>query len=110
MPQFPKSKKRPWQSHTKAQSGRKVKTNFYHKPEWRKVRKLYINTNPLCEECLRNGKTTPGTMVDHIKPINREDPYNTHNGIYGEPLDESNLQTLCERCHAKKSAKERWGK
>ena len=110
MPNFPKSKKRPWIPERKAQEGRKVKNTFYHTTVWRKVRKLYINTNPLCEECARQGITTPGTMVDHIKPINREDPYKTHFGNYGEPLDESNLQTLCERCHAKKSAKERWGK
>ena len=35
-------------------------------------------------------------MVDHIKPIS----------IGGDRLHQSNLQTLCNSCHNKKSAKE----
>ena len=110
MPTFPKSKKRPWVSEREAQEGRKVTNTFYHTTQWRKVRKQYISENPLCEECLRNGRTTPGTMVDHKKQINRIDTFDTKNGKYGEPLDFDNLQTLCDRCHAKKSGKERWGR
>ena len=36
-------------------------------------------------------------MVDHIKPINKG----------GSKLDIDNLQSLCNRCHALKSAKEK---
>jgi 5-methylcytosine-specific restriction endonuclease McrA len=35
-------------------------------------------------------------MVDHIKPM--------HDG--GESLDSSNLQTLCNACHARKRGQE----
>ena len=110
MPTFPKSRKRPWLPERKAQEGRKVKNPFYHSTEWRKFRKMYIQMHPLCEQCLKKGITTSGTVVDHIIPINRIDAYDTQNGKYGEPLSFANVQTLCESCHARKSGKERWRK
>lgn len=111
MPIFPKSRKRPWQSEpAKPQQGRKVTTKFYHSTAWRKFRNRYISENPLCVECYLEGKSVAGHVVDHIKQINREDPYNTHFGVYGEPLDEDNVQTLCHHHHNKKSGKERWKK
>ena len=86
---------------------RRVRNPFYQSKEWRKCRNQYIKQNPICEECDREGKTTPGKEVDHIQRINSADAYDTHGGRYGEPLDWDNLQTLCTRHHAQKSAKER---
>jgi 5-methylcytosine-specific restriction endonuclease McrA len=43
--------------------------------------------------------------VDHIKSINKEDPYNTEFGKYGEALNQTNLQALCHECHNSKSGK-----
>ena len=63
---------------------------------WRKVRKMYLNKNPLCVECLKSGIITPATVVDHIEP---------HKGDYGKFWDEDNMQSLCESCHNRKTAK-----
>jgi 5-methylcytosine-specific restriction protein A len=52
--------------------------------------------SPICEHCLLEGKYTKFHTIDHIKPIAEG----------GEALDLDNLQTLCEPCHRKKSAKE----
>jgi 5-methylcytosine-specific restriction enzyme A len=80
----------------------KVSQRFYQSEEWKLVRKRKLQLNPLCEECLRQGKLTKATMVDHIKPIKEG----------GAPLDLANLQSLCWSCHSRKSAEEgsRWGK
>ena len=51
----------------------------------------------MCEECSRLGRLTPAQMVDHIVPINKG----------GGGLDKSNLQSLCNACHARKSAKDK---
>lgn len=57
--------------------------------DWTKVRNAFINENPLCEDCLARGGTTPAREVHHIKPIE----------FGGERLEWSNLVSLCSKCH-----------
>ena len=70
--------------------------SFYKTPEWLAVRKLQLQQHPFCEECLKAGKRTKATMVDHVKPIKEG----------GEKLNLSNLQSLCWACHSRKSVEE----
>lgn len=58
--------------------------------KWRKIRNRYINNNPLCEECLKDGRFTKAEEVHHILPLRR-----------GGNHDESNLMALCKSCHSK---------
>lgn len=69
---------------------------------WRRTRLRYLTEHPLCVECQKVGKLTPANTVDHIKP---------HKGDKELFWDESNWQSLCQRCHSVKTAKEdgRWG-
>lgn len=70
----------------------------YQSKKWKKVRRIALERdNHLCQSCLDEGRVTPGNTVDHKVAIN--------NG--GHPYMLANLQTLCERCHAKKSQTER---
>mgnify|MGYP005990034541 FL=1 len=96
MPTLPKARKRNWIKSMPKQIRQHDNTTFYHSKAWRMTRKFYIKDNPLCEHCKRKGITTAGQMVDHIKPIT----------LGGNMLHQSNLQTLCNKCHAKKSAYE----
>lgn len=64
---------------------------------WRKASKAYLHAHPLCAECLRHGRYTKATVVDHIKP---------HRGDPELFWDESNWQPLCKRCHDRKSMTE----
>lgn len=75
---------------------------FYKTPEWRYARKKQLDTQPFCEECLKEGKRTKATMVDHIVPIKQG----------GDKFAPSNLQSLCWSCHSRKSVLEgsRWAK
>ncbi len=56
---------------------------------------MYLRAHPLCEKKMGTdlgiGCGQPARVVDHIKPINQG----------GETTD-SNLQSLCERCHNRK--------
>ena len=96
MPTLPKGKNRSWIPKAKQQDRQHDNSSFYHSKGWRMTRKFYIKANPLCEQCTREGRTTGGQMVDHIKPVS----------IGGSRLEQSNLQTLGNSCHNKKSAKE----
>jgi 5-methylcytosine-specific restriction enzyme A len=70
---------------------------FYQGKLWKATRRSYIAAHPLCEECQRKGVTTEGKVVDHVVPIKQG----------GDLYKIQNLQTLCDRCHAIKSGKER---
>ena len=96
MPTLPKGRSRSWIPKAKPQNRQHDNSNFYHSKGWRMTRKFYIKANPLCEQCTRDGRTTGGQMVDHIRQIT----------MGGDRLHQSNLQTLCNSCHNKKNAKE----
>ena len=61
---------------------------------WQKARKLYLNAHPLCVHCLKEGRYTKATVVDHIVP---------HRGDKKLFWDEDNWQALCKSCHDKKT-------
>jgi len=46
--------------------------------------------------CQRDGRTNPASVVDHIIP---------HRGVAALFWDQSNWQSLCKRCHDRKTAK-----
>jgi 5-methylcytosine-specific restriction protein A len=55
-----------------------------------------IAEEPLCRMCLKEDRTTPTEIVDHIKPL-----------AWGGSDARSNKQGLCKRHHDEKSAAER---
>ena len=69
----------------------------YNTTQWRNLRQIVLQGDPLCKMCEANGYTTLAQMVDHIKPVR----------LGGEFWNQDNLQPLCNSCHASKSAKER---
>lgn len=73
-----------------------VHNKMYDNARWKKARVTYLNHNPLCVECLREGRTEPATTVDHIKD---------HNNDWDIFFDTSNWQALCTSCHSKKTVR-----
>ena len=101
MPSIPKGNpKRPWHVERAAQEGRTQKNHkIYNSRRWKQLRLLHLAEHPLCVVCLVEGKTEPARVVDHIKPINWG----------GRPWDRANLQSLCDRHHNQKNARESRG-
>lgn len=60
-----------------------------------KRRLRWLNEHPLCVHCEQAGWITAAAEVDHIIPLHE-----------GGADDESNLQSLCQPCHALKTAAE----
>jgi len=58
---------------------------------WKALRERVLSTNPLCEYCLKEGRITPATVVDHFDNN-------------GNNNDLSNLFACCATCHSKKTA------
>ncbi len=57
-----------------------------------RIRKFVLLEEPLCRQCLAEGRTTQAREVDHI--ISRS----------GGTDDRANLQALCRQCHKQKTA------
>lgn len=68
--------------------------------QWRSASKIFLRQHPLCVICEREGRLTPATVVDHIKP---------HKGDKELFWDRSNWQPLCKSCHDRKTANEDGG-
>ena len=64
---------------------------------WNRARKRYLETHPLCVECMKEGHYVKATDVDHIRP---------HRGDNTLFWDQSNWQSLCHRHHSIKTRKE----
>ncbi len=98
MPMIKKRTQRPWQPKRKPFEGyRHHNTEFYQSTAWRKLRALKLEQEPMFEESLKAGRLIPAKMVDHIIPINKG----------GASLDIDTLQSLCNVCHARKSARDK---
>ena len=58
---------------------------------WNRVRALYIKRNPICENCINEGRTNKAEEVHHIIPIKQG----------GAKYSFDNLMSLCRTCHNK---------
>lgn len=61
------------------------------------LRPTQLLAEPWCRECAKRGIRTWATVVDHVEP---------HCGDWARFIDRSNLQSLCKRCHDRKTALE----
>jgi 5-methylcytosine-specific restriction protein A len=93
MPRIPKNRRRPWIAKAKkyAKDYGNEDSSWYRSKEWRKLRLMILQNEPLCREC-----SAVAEMVDHIRPIKEG----------GARLDPENLQPLCHSCHNRKRAQE----
>lgn len=74
--------------------------SWYSLPVWTDdLRPDHLLREPFCRECARKGIRTRATDVDHVVD---------HKGSWPLFTDRSNLQSLCHRCHSRKTMRELW--
>ena len=66
---------------------------------WKTLRGIYLGAHPLCEDCLKQGKTVVATECHHVVPIDTE---RTYEGKRRLAYDDKNLAALCPDCHRKR--------
>lgn len=62
---------------------------------WRKFRKKYLQDNPLCMDCNRDGRVTAALEVHHIKKVAERPDLR---------LSVNNCMALCKACHSRRTA------
>jgi 5-methylcytosine-specific restriction protein A len=70
---------------------------FYNSRQWRKLRLMILQRDPICKECEKKNIFVSSVVVDHILPINKG----------GAKYNADNLQGLCTTCHNRKSARDK---
>ena len=98
------SKKRNWRGVSDKVA--KDKQEIYNSREWKELRIQKLRSNPLCEQCQKDGEAAgiPGgyirsaTCVHHIVPI---ETARTRDEMKRLAFDEHNLMALCFACHAR---------
>jgi len=83
------------QQRLQSQSRRDNAHLHLYSTEWKKIRARKLREDPLCAECEKQGRLVLATVCDHIVP---------HKGDLTLFYDYDNLQGLCTRCHAVKTA------
>ena len=76
-----------------------LRKKLYSDRLYQKVRKLYFMEHPLCEECLKEGKTVQARDVHH-----KQSPFNDNLSMverYFLLRNPSNFISLCRDCHQK---------
>lgn len=71
--------------------------HVYNTARWKRISKLRRARNPLCQPCLERGFHTPATQTDHVHPLH----------LGGSPFDFNNTQSICNKCHIRKTNKEK---
>lgn len=75
-------------------TNKKITNPFYNSTAWKKLRDSYRSKYPLCRMCEDRSVTRLAEYVDHKVPILIDDDLK---------LEWDNLQSLCAKCHAKKT-------
>lgn len=85
----------------RARHGRSPAHKRLYDSRWHRARRVFLAAHPLCVMCEQVGRTTPASVVDHIK---------MHKGDAALFWDEGNWQSLCASCHDRhKQRQERTG-
>lgn len=88
-----------WERERKPRPKAEAKPFNYSTARWTQASIRHRRANPLCVECMNDGRPEPATCVDHIIPISRG----------GHAWDQNNWQSLCDRHHKRKTRREQMG-
>lgn len=83
-------------SHNNRSVDAEIYNKLYKTARWERVRKSWLARHPLCAEHDARGRVFQATVVDHII---------AHKGDETLFWDATNYQSLCVRCHNRKTAR-----
>jgi len=72
----------------------------YRDAKWKRIRARTLSSQPLCQSCLLDNRTTAAEAVDHVWPWRK---------IGKMAFSHNRFQSLCVACHSRKSALEARG-
>ena len=74
---------------------------YYGDKRWKQLREYIMRNNPLCVDCLFEGRSVPAEEAHHRIPFSTG---KTEEEKWSLLLDPSNVVPLCKKCHDKRHA------
>lgn len=102
MPTIAKIERKPKSTFHNTTETRELRAKAYRSTKWQKLRLVHLKNEPLCQECLRNGRITAAEQVHHKKSFIQNGEIN-----WNLFLDEDNLESICSACHGIEHQKEK---
>lgn len=78
---------------------RLLRRKLYNTTEWRKCRQQHLIRQPLCQECLKEGKVYGGTAQDPLQVHHIRSPFINGEINWALAFDDDNLETICSYHH-----------
>lgn len=73
---------------------------MYQSPYWKRMRRIQLSRQPICQACIHTGRVSEAKHVDHVFPWSH----------IGEHAFNTNIfQSLCPECHSVKTSLEAKG-
>ncbi len=100
MPKINKPERKPKSTFHNETADRTLRQKAYSSTAWRKARALHIKNEPLCQECLKEGRVYAGAPDDPLQ-VHHKRSFIVNGEInYNLLLDQENLETICSYHHA----------
>jgi 5-methylcytosine-specific restriction protein A len=80
---------------------RVLRKQLYQSTKWQKCRAAHLVHQPICQECLKQGKVNGGTKDSPLQVHHIRSPFINGKINWDLALDDSNLETICAECHGK---------
>ena len=95
----PKQKREDASQRNEHTPERELRKQFYNTTKWRKARQAHLVREPLCQQCLREGKVYAGSIEDPLQVHHIRSPFQNGKIDWELGLDDSNLETICSYHH-----------
>ena len=73
---------------------RELRKELYNTTLWRKARLFHLKSEPLCQECLREGTVYAGTGGNSLQVHHIKSPFQNGKINWDLALDQNNLETI----------------
>ena len=78
---------------------RVLRQRLYNTTKWRKTRLAHLVREPLCQECLKEGRVYAGTADEPLQVHHIKSPFQNGEINWELAFDDNNLETICAYHH-----------
>lgn len=92
-------KKEKSNTRTENTESRLLRKKLYGTKKWRDCRLSHLVREPLCQQCLKEGKVNAGSVDSPLQVHHKRSPFINGSINYELAFDDKNLETICSYHH-----------